>query len=94
MEESLPPEFDLVDALLAGDREGARQIAAALQQRGIDYASIGEALKEYPQLEEPLWDLLREVTPLSRRAARRRAIRAAEERDWGDWEAGKKGSGK
>jgi hypothetical protein len=51
---------------------------------------IGEALKEYPHLEEPLWELLNEVTPIPRRAAKRRAIRAAEERDWGDWEAGKK----
>ncbi len=90
MEEHLPPEFDLVDALLAGDRTGARQIAAQLHQRGFDYAAIGEALKEHPHLEGPLWELLNEVTPLPRRAAKRRAIRAAEERDWGGWEAGKK----
>ncbi|MEI7768832.1 MAG: hypothetical protein WCI67_02530 [Chloroflexales bacterium] len=90
MSEQLPPEFDLVDALLAGDREAARRIAAELHQRGFDYAMIGEALKEHPHLEEPLWELLHEVTPIPRRAAKRRAIRAAEERDWGDWEAGKK----
>jgi DNA polymerase III delta subunit len=88
--EQLPPEFDLVDALLAGDRESARKIAAELHQRGFDYATIGEALKEYPHLEEPLWELLQEVTPIPRRVAKRRAIRAAEERDWGDWKEGKK----
>jgi hypothetical protein len=90
MEENLPPEFDLVDALLAGDREGALRIARELHQRGFDYATISEALKEHPQLEQPLWDVLNEVRPISRRAVKRRAIRAAEERDWGDWEAGKK----
>lgn len=90
MSEQLPPEFDLVDALLAGDHTSARQIASELHQRGIDYATISVALSEYPHLEQPLWDLLQEVIPLSRRAAKRRAIRAAEERDWGDWKAGKK----
>ncbi|NTV65037.1 MAG: RecX family transcriptional regulator [Oscillochloris sp.] len=89
MQEDLPLEFELVDALLAEDYEGAREIAQALHQRGIDYATINVALQEYPQLEESLWELLKEVIPLSRRAAKRRAIRAAEERDWGDWEAGK-----
>ncbi|NTW01534.1 MAG: hypothetical protein HGA19_09515 [Oscillochloris sp.] len=90
MSEHLPPEFDLVDALLAGDRDAARQIATELHRRGIDYATISEALKEYPHLEEPLWEVLNEVIPLARRVAKRRAIRAAEERDWGNWEAGKK----
>ncbi|MBX0330351.1 hypothetical protein K2Z83_22060 [Oscillochloris sp. ZM17-4] len=80
----------MVDALLAGDRDRARQIAAELHQRGFDYAAIGEALKAHPHLEDPLWELLNEVTPLARRAAKRRAIRAAEDRDWGDWEEGKK----
>jgi hypothetical protein len=88
--EQLPPEFDLVDALLAGDHESARRIAAELHQRGFDYATIGEALKAHPHLEEPLWELLREVTPIPRRVAKRRAIRAAEERDWGNWKEGKK----
>nr|WP_044199985.1 RecX family transcriptional regulator [Oscillochloris trichoides] len=90
MSEELPPEFDLVDALLAGDHEGAREIARSLHQRGLDYATINEALQEYPHLEEALWAVLSEVVPLSRRAAKRRAIRAAEERDWGNWQAGKK----
>jgi hypothetical protein len=90
MGEQLPPEFDMVHALLAGDRDTARKIAAELHQRGFDYSMIGEALKTQPQLEDALWELLNEVIPLPRRAAKRRAIRAAEERDWGDWEAGKK----
>ena len=37
-----------------------------------------------------LWAVMSEVIPLSRRAARRRAIRAAEERDWADWEEGRR----
>ncbi|NNJ12595.1 hypothetical protein EKD04_019910 [Chloroflexales bacterium ZM16-3] len=90
MAEQLPPEFGLVDALLAGDRDAARRIAADLHQRGIDYAMVDEAIKQNPHLEESLWELLREVAPLPRRVAKRRAIRAAEDRDWGDWEAGKK----
>jgi hypothetical protein len=90
MEESLPLEFRLVDALLANDQEEARAIAAQLHARGFDAATIDEALKEYPQLEEQLYAVLQSVIPLSRRAARRRAIRAAEERDWGDWPEGQK----
>jgi hypothetical protein len=90
VEHQLPPEYALVDALLAGDGAAARQIAAALTQRGFDYATIGEALREHPHLEEPLWELLNQVTPLARRAAKRRAVRAAEARDWHGWQAGKK----
>ncbi|MEI8306554.1 MAG: hypothetical protein WCF99_05755 [Chloroflexales bacterium] len=90
MSEQHPLEFDLVNALLAGDHESARTIAAALYQRGFDYAKIEEVLTQHPQLEEPLWELLQKVTPIPRRVAKRRAIRAAEERDWGDWEEGKK----
>jgi hypothetical protein len=90
MDENLPLEYQLVDALLADDREGARRIAAALHERGFDAATIDAALAEYPQLEEPLWAVLSEVIPLARRAAKRRAIRAAEERDWGDWEEGRR----
>lgn len=85
-----PLEFDLVDALLANDLAQARAIAQRLHQRGIDYTTIQAALAAHPHLEDQLWDVLREVIPLARRAAKRRAIRAAEERDWGDWEAGKK----
>jgi hypothetical protein len=89
VEDQLPLEFELVDALLAKDHEGAREIAARLHARGFDAATIDEALREYPHLEEQLYAVLQEVIPLSRRAARRRAIRAAEERDWGDWPEGK-----
>lgn len=90
MEEHLPLEFQLVDALLAEDEEAARAIATRLHAQGFDAATIDEALKEYPHLEEKLYAVLREVIPLARRAAKRRAIRAAEERDWGDWSEGKK----
>lgn len=90
MEEHLPLEYQLVDALLADDQEAARAIAAQLHARGFEAATIDEALREYPQLEEQLYAVLQEVIPLSRRAAKRRAIRAAEERDWGDWAEGKK----
>jgi hypothetical protein len=90
MEEHLPLEFQLVDALLADDAEAARQIAVRLHERGFDAVTIDAALAEYPQLEEPLWAVLSEVIPVSRRAARRRAIRAAEKRDWGDWKEGQR----
>lgn len=90
MAEDLPLEYQLVDALLAEDQEGARRIAAELHARGFDYATIEAALQEYPQLEEPLWEVMRTVVPISRRALKRRAIRAAEERDWGDWEQGQR----
>jgi hypothetical protein len=90
VEENLPLEFQLVDALLAEDQEEARAIATRLHARGFDAATIDEALKEFPHLEEQLYAVLQEVIPLSRRAAKRRAIRAAEERDWGDWSEGKK----
>jgi len=90
MAEDLPLEFQLVDALLAEDQSGARQIAAELHARGFDYATVEAALAEYPHLEEPLWEVMRAVVPLSRRAQKRRAIRAAEERDWADWDEGKR----
>ncbi|NTU79552.1 MAG: hypothetical protein HGA45_09140 [Chloroflexales bacterium] len=86
----MPLEFQLVDALLAGDQAEAQRIARQIHERGFDIVTINEALKEYPHLEEPLYAVLQEVIPLSRRAARRRAIRAAEERDWGDWPEGKR----
>jgi hypothetical protein len=90
VEANLPLEFQLVDALLAQDMEEARAIAARLHTRGFDAATIDEALKEYPHLEEQLYAVLQEVIPLSRRAQKRRAIRKAEERDWGDWPEGRK----
>ncbi|MEI6778872.1 MAG: hypothetical protein WCK70_18390 [Chloroflexales bacterium] len=90
MGENHPSEVDLVQALLAGDHELAHRIATTLHQRGFDYAMIGEALTQYPHLEESLWELLQKITPIPRRVAKRRAIRAAEERDWGDWEEGKR----
>ncbi|HMQ33430.1 MAG TPA: hypothetical protein PKD53_22045 [Chloroflexaceae bacterium] len=85
-----PLERRLVEALLADRQDEARQIARQLHARGFDMAAIDEALKAHPHLEQPLYAVLQEVIPLSRRAARRRAIRAAEERDWGDWPEGKK----
>lgn len=90
MTEELPLEYQLIDALLADDHEQARAIAAELHARGFDYTTIEIALEEYPQLEEPLWEVLNEVIPLARRVKKRRAIKAAEDRDWGDWERGKR----
>lgn len=90
MEANLPLEFQLVDALLANDQEEARRVARQLHERGFDMATIDEALQEFPHLVEPLYGVLREVVPISRRAVKRRAIRAAEERDWGDWLEGKR----
>jgi hypothetical protein len=90
MDEKLPLEYQLVDALLADDHEEARRIAAALHERGFDAATMDAALAEHPHLEEPLWAVLSEVIPLARRAAKRRAIRAAEDRDWGDWKEGRR----
>lgn len=90
MEANLPLEFQLVDALLANDVDEARAIATRLHAQGLDAATIDEALRQFPHLEEQLYAVLQEVIPLSRRAARRRAIRAAEERDWGNWPEGKK----
>lgn len=85
-----PLEHQLVDALLADRPDEAREIARQLHARGFNLAWIDEALKAHPHLEQPLYALLQEVIPLSRRAAKRRAIRAAEERDWGAWPEGKK----
>jgi hypothetical protein len=90
MEANLPLEYQLVDALLAEDREAAREIAAQLHARGFDAVTMEAALAEYPQLQEALFEVLQSVIPLSRRAARRRAIRAAEQRDWGEWEEGRR----
>lgn len=90
MEVGDPPERQLVAALLQGDQERARQIARQLHERGFDGAAIDQELRAHPELEAPLYAVLQEVIPLSRRAARRRAIRAAEERDWGDWPEGRK----
>ncbi|MGB9633957.1 MAG: hypothetical protein ACPL8I_11550 [Chloroflexaceae bacterium] len=83
-------EEQLVAALLAGDAEEARRLARLLHERGFDATAIQGALAAHPHLEEQLYAVLQEVLPLSRRAAKRRAIRAAEERDWGDWREGKR----
>ncbi len=85
-----PLEQQLVDALLSDRQEDAREIARQLHARGFSMTAIDEALKAHPHLEQPLYAVLQEVIPLARRAAKRRAIRAAEERDWGDWPEGKK----
>lgn len=84
-------EQHLVAALLADDMDEARRLAARLHARGFDAAAMEAALREQPQLEAALYAVLQEVVPLARRAAKRRAIRAAEDRDWGDWHEGKRG---
>ncbi|RMD73881.1 MAG: hypothetical protein D6823_12520 [Chloroflexi bacterium] len=83
-------EEELIAALASGDRERAKTIATALHARGIDAVAIEAVLATQPQLEEQLWAVLQEVIPIARRALKRRAIRAAEERDWGDWEEGRR----
>lgn len=83
-------EEALIAALAAGDRARAIEIATELYALGIDVQAIEAALAAQPQLEEQLWATLNEVIPISRRALKRRAIRAAEERDWGDWEEGRR----
>ncbi|MCX7859846.1 MAG: hypothetical protein N2385_07135 [Chloroflexus sp.] len=83
-------EEELIAALAAGDRARAKVIAAELHAHGLNAAAIEAALAAQPQLEEQLWATLNEVIPISRRALKRRAIRAAEERDWGDWEEGRR----
>jgi len=85
-----PLEAQLIAALLAGDQATSRALAAQLHSQGFDADVIDAALLAHPELQEPLIELLQAVTPLSRRAARRRAIRAAEERDWGDWDEGRR----
>lgn len=83
-------EEALIAALAAGDRARAIKIATELHARGIDVQAIEAALAAQSQLEEQLWATLNEVIPISRRALKRRAIRAAEERDWGNWEEGRR----
>lgn len=90
MHENASLERQLIAALQAGDRAEARRIAGLLYARGFDVAALDEALKTQPELEEHLYAVLQEVIPMSRRAAKRRAIRAAEERDWGAWPEGKR----
>ncbi|WP_322494141.1 hypothetical protein [Chloroflexus sp.] len=83
-------EEELIAALASGDKERAKTIARELHARGLDAAAIETALAAQPHLEDQLWATLNEVIPISRRALKRRAIRAAEERDWGDWEEGRR----
>ncbi len=90
MDTNLPLEFQLVAALLADDQAQARELARELHARGFAVATLNAALAAHPELEAPLFAVLQAVVPLSRRAAKRRAIRAAEERDWGDWPEGKR----
>jgi hypothetical protein len=83
-------EVQLINALLVQDLTQAEQLASQLHARGFDLATLEQALAAQPQLEAQLWDVMRAVIPLSRREKKRRAIRAAEERDWADWNEGKR----
>lgn len=83
-------EEELIAALTNGDKERAKTIARELHARGLDATAIEAALAAQPHLEELLWATLNEVIPIARRALKRRAIRAAEERDWGNWEEGRR----
>lgn len=90
MNTHLSLEQQLIAALLVDDQTEAHRLAHLLHARGFDAVAMDEALTAHPQLEEQLYSVLQEVVPLARRAAKRRAIRAAEERDWGDWTDGKR----
>ena len=90
MEANRPLEFQLVDALLADDQVAAQRLARELHASGFAVATLNEALQAHPELEAPFYAVLQAVIPLSRRAAKRRAIRTAEERDWGAWPEGKR----
>jgi len=83
-------EEELIAALASGDHARAIALATELHNRGLDIAAIETALARQPHLEEQLWETLKQVIPISRRALKRRAIRAAEERDWGTWEEGRR----
>ncbi len=83
-------EEELIAALASGDRARAITLATELHNRGLDVAAIETALARQPHLEEQLWETLKQVIPISRRALKRRAIRAAEERDWGTWKEGRR----
>ncbi|WP_298821759.1 hypothetical protein [Chloroflexus sp.] len=83
-------EEELIAALVANDLARAKALATELHARGLDRAAIEQALAAQPHLEEQLWAILNEIIPISRRALKRRAIRAAEERDWSDWQEGRR----
>ncbi|MEF3273902.1 MAG: hypothetical protein K6356_05800 [Chloroflexus sp.] len=83
-------EEELIAALASGDQARAKSLASELYARGLDMAVIEQLLAAQPQLEEQLWGILHEIIPISRRALKRRAIRAAEERDWGNWKEGRR----
>ncbi|MFV9505736.1 MAG: hypothetical protein AB4911_14365 [Oscillochloridaceae bacterium umkhey_bin13] len=90
MDSTLSLEVQLVAALRAGDQPRAEQLAASLHAQGFDATALAAALADHPELEAQLYAVLQAVIPLSRRAAKRRAIRAAEARDWGDWDDAKR----
>ncbi len=86
----MTPEEELIAALANSDKERAKTIARELHARGLDMSAIEAALATQPHLEEQLWAIFNDVIPISRRALKRRAIRAAEERDWGNWQEGRR----
>lgn len=89
---TIPLETQLIMALVDEDQDEAHRIAALLQARGVDMTLIASLIEDHPDQETALYAVLNDVIPLSRRAAKRRAIRAAEERDWGDWHDGRRQS--
>lgn len=83
-------EAELIAALAANDETRAAELARSLHEQGYDGNALLAALAEQPQLEERLWATLDAVIPLARRVRKRRAIQAAEERDWAGWDEGKR----
>ncbi|NJM05427.1 hypothetical protein HC891_03245 [Candidatus Gracilibacteria bacterium] len=77
----LPLEYLLLSYLSTGDQQVAERIAGHLHQRGFDYAVIEDQIATIPALEQAMVDVMQKVVPLARRAARRRAIRAAERKE-------------
>jgi hypothetical protein len=85
-------EAELIAALAAGDTEQAAELARLLHEQGYDGEALLAALAAQPQLETQLWATLDAVIPVARRVRKRRAIQAAEARDWGDWQEGQRRS--
>jgi hypothetical protein len=77
----LPLEYVLLSYLSSGAQHEAALVGTYLHQRGFDYAVIENQLRMWPALEQAVVDVMKQVVPLSRRAARRRAIREAERKE-------------
>jgi hypothetical protein len=77
----LPLEYLLLTYLSPGEQQRATLVARHLHQRGFDYDVIASELSMAPVLELAVVDVMQKVIPLSRRAARRRAVREADRKE-------------